>query len=188
MKKADIVVIDLSSSSDEEDGEIGSNYDFRSNSKYKMVNTPMKNETKKIKKSFDDNDEDCIILDSDPFQSIDFSKKLSITNIDKDHDDDKEKKKDQGEGGEEEEDITVVSEKGQVACRDFPHSRDHCVKFPFNATPHGSYCQKCYCYVCDSAAPCEFWTQTSGGHCHATGNDRGWNAMRRAARPTPTAH
>ncbi|PIA58569.1 hypothetical protein AQUCO_00500476v1 [Aquilegia coerulea] len=174
MDKADIVVIDLTSSSDEEeeeDGKIGS-------SMKKMVNTPMKDENKKIKEKFDDYDEDCTILDSDPFALIDVSKKLSITNID---DDGKVK-------GGEDEDISIVSEKGQVACRDFPHARDLCVKFPFNTTPHLSYCDKCYCYVCDSAAPCEFWTAISGGHCHATEKDRGWNAMRRAARPTPTTH
>ncbi|TKY74006.1 31 kDa ribonucleoprotein [Spatholobus suberectus] len=63
-----------------------------------------------------------------------------------------------------EDDLSVIAEKGQVACRDYPHSRHLCLKFPFKTTPHESYCEMCYCYVCDSAAPCKDWT---GWHCNA---------------------
>ncbi|XP_027337068.1 uncharacterized protein LOC113850705 [Abrus precatorius] len=62
-------------------------------------------------------------------------------------------------------DLFVIAEKGQVACRDYPHSRHLCVKFPFKTTPHENYCAKCYCYVCDSAAPCKYWTIAR--HCDA---------------------
>ncbi|KAF9623622.1 hypothetical protein IFM89_003549 [Coptis chinensis] len=43
----------------------------------------------------------------------------------------------------------------------------------------------CYCYVCDAAAPCKFWLNTLGGHCHATENCANWVSMREAARPAP---
>ncbi|KAF8412808.1 hypothetical protein HHK36_000778 [Tetracentron sinense] len=87
-------------------------------------------------------DEDCFILDFDPFESIDLSKKLNIS-MDDDND---------------ASDLSVIAERGQVACRDYPHSRHLCVKFPFNRTSHESYCEQCYCYVCDSIAPCKYWT------------------------------
>ena len=58
-------------------------------------------------------------------------------------------------------DIVVVAEKGQVACRDYPHPRHLCVKFPFQTTTHDKYCELCYCYVCDTAAPCKSWTSSS---------------------------
>ncbi|PNX97351.1 hypothetical protein L195_g020579 [Trifolium pratense] len=54
---------------------------------------------------------------------------------------------------------------GPVALRDYPHSRHLCIKFPFKTTARESYCDKCYCYVCDSAAPCKYWT--TGNHCSA---------------------
>lgn len=28
-----------------------------------------------------------------------------------------------------------------MACRDYPHSRHLCLKFPFHTTPHESYCE-----------------------------------------------
>uniref|UniRef100_A0A2N9F925 DEAD-box RNA helicase Q domain-containing protein n=1 Tax=Fagus sylvatica TaxID=28930 RepID=A0A2N9F925_FAGSY len=64
--------------------------------------------------------EDCFILDFDPFDSIDLSK-LSITDAHSE--------------------LSVVAEKGQVACRDYPHSRHLCLKFPFETTPHENYCK-----------------------------------------------
>ncbi|XP_050877433.1 RPM1 interacting protein 13 isoform X2 [Lathyrus oleraceus] len=89
--------------------------------------------------------EECFILDFDPFESLDFSK-LSLGNKNNTNDDDTS-------------DISIVAEKGQVACRDYPHARHHCVKFPFTTTPHESSCENCYCYVCDSVAPCKYWTR-----------------------------
>ncbi|CAK8567715.1 unnamed protein product [Lathyrus sativus] len=92
--------------------------------------------------------EEIFILEFDPFESIDFSK-LSLENKNNDDDDD------------DASDISIVAEKGQVACRDYPHARHLCVKFPFNTTSHESSCEKCYCYVCDSVAPCKYWTRSS---------------------------
>uniref|UniRef100_A0A0A8XZ50 Uncharacterized protein n=1 Tax=Arundo donax TaxID=35708 RepID=A0A0A8XZ50_ARUDO len=74
-------------------------------------------------------------------------------------------------------DIAVVAERGKVACRDFPHPRSACAKHPFNSTPHEHHCDKCFCYVCDVAAPCVFWKGT-GGHCHASDKDKRWKTMR----------
>ncbi|KAH7659140.1 hypothetical protein IHE45_16G012200 [Dioscorea alata] len=110
---------------------------------------------------------------------------------------------------EEDEDVSIVFERGQVACRDFPHSRHLCVKYPFSKTSHESYCKQkhrsfccqpalktdnlgecnfavlavmqCYCYVCDAMAPCKYWTGLLG-HCHATDTGSRWQNMRKARR------
>ncbi|XP_059669758.1 RPM1 interacting protein 13-like [Cornus florida] len=105
--------------------------------------------------------EDCFILDFDPDDAIDIPK-LAVT---RDFDD------------SDSPDLSVVAEKGQIACRDYPHSRHVCVKFPFEKTPHESYCELCYCYVCDLAAPCKCWLGPRG-HCHAIDNE-GWKLHRR---------
>ncbi|KAK9007981.1 hypothetical protein V6N11_074890 [Hibiscus sabdariffa] len=73
-----------------------------------------------LKKNTDLDMEDCFILDSNPFDSVDIAK-LSITIDDDD-------------------DLSVVAEKGKVACRDYPHSRHLCVRFPFDKTPHEKHC------------------------------------------------
>ncbi|RWR87407.1 hypothetical protein CKAN_01634800 [Cinnamomum micranthum f. kanehirae] len=69
-------------------------------------------------------DLDCIILDFDPFENIDLSKKLSI------------------EDKPSADDISIIFERGRVACRDYPHSRHLCAKFPFDKTPHESFCEQ----------------------------------------------
>nr|XP_025623316.1 uncharacterized protein LOC112715719 isoform X2 [Arachis hypogaea] len=35
----------------------------------------------------------------------------------------------------------------------------------------------CYCYVCDSAAPCKYWTQPLSPHCDADGSSY-WKGQR----------
>ncbi|KAJ1296151.1 hypothetical protein BS78_01G277500 [Paspalum vaginatum] len=83
-------------------------------------------------------------------------------------------------------DIAVVAERGKVACRDFPHPRSACAKHPFSATPHERHCEKCFCYVCDIAAPCVSW-KGNGGHCHASDRDKKWKTlrfMRQKAKPS----
>ncbi|KAL6642647.1 hypothetical protein ACP70R_020828 [Stipagrostis hirtigluma subsp. patula] len=42
------------------------------------------------------------------------------------------------------EDITVVAERGKVACRDYPHPRSACAKNPFSSTPHERHCDKLF--------------------------------------------
>ncbi|XP_043718767.1 uncharacterized protein LOC122666766 [Telopea speciosissima] len=111
--------------------------------------------------------EDCFILDFDPFESVDLSAKLSLKNDDA-------------------QEISVICQRGQVACRDYPHSRHLCAKFPFNKTPHEDHCEQCYCYVCDSIAPCKSWKKTGGvGHCDATEQGALWKYLRRQNKPAP---
>ncbi|XP_076939811.1 uncharacterized protein LOC143608746 [Bidens hawaiensis] len=82
----------------------------------------------------------------------------------------------QEDDDDDSDDIIVVSEKGQVACRDYPHPRHLCIKFPFSSTPNQSHCDQCYCYVCDSLAPCIYWGNGSGtlNHCLATDKINFW--------------
>ncbi|XP_061364069.1 RPM1 interacting protein 13-like [Gastrolobium bilobum] len=118
--------------------------------------TPIRNivclKRKEDMKRFEETEE-CFILEFDPSESLPLSK-LSLDNKNNHDDDDAA-------------DLSIVAEKGPVACRDYPHSRHMCLKFPFSSTPHESYCEMCYCYACDSAAPCKYWTQ----HCGADGGD-----------------
>ncbi|KAM1345880.1 hypothetical protein FF1_035207 [Malus domestica] len=50
------------------------------------------------------------------------------------------------------------------------------VKFLFKTTPHESYCEMCYCYVCDSPAPCGFWKPT---RCHTSEHIGDWKSRRK---------
>ncbi|KAL2527552.1 hypothetical protein Adt_12606 [Abeliophyllum distichum] len=104
--------------------------------------------------------EECFILEFDPNDSLDILEFSVSKNT---------------ESGDYP-DLHVLSEKGQVACRDYPHPRHNCVKYPFEKTPHVSHCELCYCYVCDLAAPCKKWDGASG-HCHALNNES-WNNER----------
>ncbi|KAJ0588774.1 putative nascent polypeptide-associated complex NAC domain, NAC A/B domain superfamily [Helianthus annuus] len=79
-------------------------------------------------KEFDDK-EDCFILDFNPEEDdLDLSgiEKGRLNNV------------------QDSPDVFLVAEKGQVACRDYPHSRHLCVKHPFEKTSHESYCKLCY--------------------------------------------
>ncbi|CAL1404383.1 unnamed protein product [Linum trigynum] len=102
--------------------------------------------------------EDCFILDFDPYDQPAADRKVEIV------------------GPETE--IALISEKGQVACRDYPHARHLCAKFPFERTPHQKYCSLCYCYVCDTAAPCALWEVGTSQHCHAMGQVAAWQVER----------
>ncbi|KAI5064206.1 hypothetical protein GOP47_0020876 [Adiantum capillus-veneris] len=81
-------------------------------------------------------------------------------------------------------DLVVVGERGSVACRDFPHARHLCVKFPYANTPHEKHCEQCHCYVCDIIAPCLHWGhgRQSSDHCHAIDKDDKWRKLRTQAR------
>ncbi|KAK1361128.1 RPM1 interacting [Heracleum sosnowskyi] len=105
--------------------------------------------------------EDCFILDFNPDDSL---RKLPVSN----------------KSNADSADISIVAETGQVACRDFPHSRDNCAKYPFNKTNHENYCRLCYCFVCDTAAPCYLWAGSSG-HCHAMNNEA-WKLQRKTSK------
>ncbi|XP_057480571.1 RPM1 interacting protein 13-like [Actinidia eriantha] len=110
-------------------------------------------------KEKDLDDDDCVILDCDP------DKPVVIENNDAGDSDD----------------LLIVGEKGQLACRDYPHPRHLCAKFPFSSTPHESHCHQCHCYVCDSLAPCVHWSNTTSSmdHCHATDKVEFWKLQRR---------
>ncbi|XP_068651458.1 RPM1 interacting protein 13-like [Aristolochia californica] len=149
-----MMVIEIWSSDDDAEGE-------------RMGKTgkkgPIKKERKSGMKGVKDMEElDCVILDFNPFDTAYLSKKLSVD--------------------EPDQDLSVIAERGQVACRDYPHPRQHCVKFSFSRTPHESYCEQCYCYVCDIKAPCKDWKGSEPEHCHASENDREWKNLRREAR------
>ncbi|XP_048552928.1 uncharacterized protein LOC125533317 [Triticum urartu] len=112
-------------------------------------------------------DEDCLILSADPL-AANKARPVVVPAADDD------------------EDLAVVAERGPVACRDFPHARYLCVKFPFATTPHEKHCEQCYCFVCDVAAPCATWRgHAMYGHCHASDQDKIWKTMRGAKKANP---
>ncbi|KAK1550973.1 hypothetical protein Q3G72_028100 [Acer saccharum] len=109
-------------------------------------------------KRFEEMD-DCFILDFNPYiDSINLHDHQNNTHVDggRDGDDNKEV-------------IRVIAEKGPVVCRDYPHPRNLCYKFPFDTTLHSDHCEQCYCYVCDTVAPCKFWgvDECKEAHCNA---------------------
>uniref|UniRef100_A0ACD5TTS6 Uncharacterized protein n=1 Tax=Avena sativa TaxID=4498 RepID=A0ACD5TTS6_AVESA len=114
----------------------------------------------------DDDDDDCVILDGDP------DNKPPVVAV----------KVEQipGEKDGSEEELQVLGEKGEVACRDFPHPRHLCAKFPFGTGSHANHCTMCHCYVCDSPAPCPRWGKGTlpSDHCHATDKDEKWSKKR----------
>ncbi|XP_059297437.1 uncharacterized protein LOC132050269 isoform X2 [Lycium ferocissimum] len=122
-----------------------------------------------------DEDDDCVVLEEDPDKPVEVEKNDRSGNDD--------------DGDDDSDDLVVVSEKGQIACRDYPHPRHHCAKFPFGSTPHERHCDQCHCYVCDTLAPCVYWLTgiSSGAHCHATDKDKFWKAQRQSSRKSDKA-
>ncbi|CAL9108910.1 unnamed protein product [Musa textilis] len=117
-----------------------------------------------VKGGASDDDDDCLVLDSDP------DKLIPVVDG---------KGSGGGDGGD---DLLIVAEKGQLACRDYPHPRHLCGNFPFNSSPHEEYCDLCHCYVCDSPAPCYYWGNgnSSSNHCHSTDKEGRWKSMRQS--------
>ncbi|XP_043693714.1 uncharacterized protein LOC122644165 [Telopea speciosissima] len=119
--------------------------------------------------SGDDSDDDCTILDGDPENPV------AAVN-------------DSADGSDE---LLIVGEKGQLACRDYPHPRHLCAKFSFSSTPHDKYCDVCHCYVCDSRAPCIYWGTglSTTDHCHSNDKEEIWRIERKKKQgtlpPTP---
>nr|XP_051210397.1 nuclear localization sequence-binding protein-like isoform X9 [Lolium perenne] len=83
---------------------------------------------------------------------------------------------------DDDDDCVIVAEKGEVACRDFPHSRHLCSNMPFGTTSHSKHCTMCYCFVCDAPAPCSYWGKglSVDDHCHATDKETKWKTLREA--------
>nr|KJB42396.1 hypothetical protein B456_007G150500 [Gossypium raimondii] len=71
-----------------------------------------------------------------------------------------------------------------IACRDFPHPRHDCAKFPFSLTSHEQHCELCHCFVCDTRAPCCYWGSgiSTIDHCHATDKEEMWKTLRKTFR------
>ncbi|XP_030933086.1 uncharacterized protein LOC115958947 isoform X2 [Quercus lobata] len=44
---------------------------------------------------------------------------------------------------------------------------------------------QCYCYVCDSAAPCKYWTEPEPAHCHASEHVEYWEFQKNLRRGNP---
>ncbi|XP_047981478.1 uncharacterized protein LOC125222735 isoform X2 [Salvia hispanica] len=112
----------------------------------------------------DEGDDDCMVLDGDPDNPV-----VAVN--------------DKADGGDSDE-LEIVGEKGEVACRDFPHSRHLCAKYLFASTAHEVHCGLCHCYVCDTLAPCLHWGTgaSSTEHCHASDKDEYWRAERKRAK------
>lgn len=71
-------------------------------------------------------------------------------------------------------DVCLLGATGPNALEDFPHSRESCVKHPFQDNPL-LHCSHCYCFVCDIvASACLSWSQ----HCHAKYRDVKWRKLR----------
>ncbi|KAG2243719.1 hypothetical protein Bca52824_094447 [Brassica carinata] len=112
----------------------------------------------------EDDDEDCVVLDGDPYKTKEKETTLHTCEAD--------------------DDILVLGQKGEIACRDFPHPRHACAEYPFNSTPHDKYCDMCHCYVCDIRAPCLHWCIGfhTIDHCHANDKDQIWKNQRECIR------
>jgi len=114
-------------------------------------------------------DEDCFIVGFDPTE---------ITNL---------KNLSLGENSNGvDEDVSILAQKGKVACRDYPHSRHLCGNKPFQNTPHESHCKMCYCYICEIPAPCKKWTNVSKdrslNHCDASEDSEFWRTHKNQAK------
>ncbi|KMZ58550.1 hypothetical protein ZOSMA_76G01050 [Zostera marina] len=77
-----------------------------------------------------------------------------------------------------EDEVTIIAERGQVACIDYPHARHLCGMFPFGRTSHEAHCSQCFCYVCDIPAPCNYWVGVYTQHCDATDSSHFWKNIR----------
>ncbi|XP_006651023.1 uncharacterized protein LOC102704601 [Oryza brachyantha] len=113
----------------------------------------------------DGDDDNCVVLDGDP------DKAVVVVNEER-------------PGQADPEELQIISEKGELACRDFPHPRHLCVSMLFRTNSRAEYCAMCHCYVCDSPAPCAFWGSGTKptDHCNATDKDAKWNKMRQSFR------
>lgn len=78
--------------------------------------------------------------------------------------------------------MQITATSGCVALSDFPHSREHCLKFKL-VDGAAQHCTNCYCYVCDNpASTCDEWTS----HCHAVHTSSAWQKLRNERRQATT--
>ncbi|CAA7013968.1 unnamed protein product [Microthlaspi erraticum] len=133
-------------------------------SKYRKPNSSIRT----VKDEDDDDDDDCVILDGDPDKTTNTAAAEDDDKLAKDDDDD------------DDDDVLVVGQKGEIACRDFPHPRHSCAKYSFKSISHEKYCDMCHCYVCDIPAPCPYWCigDSTIDHCHANDKEKIWKNQR----------
>ncbi|CAK8543704.1 unnamed protein product [Lathyrus sativus] len=147
--------------SEERDVSIGPDWvrQFLDMSDEELTEVVSSGEVNKPNVDVEEDDDDCVILDGDP--------EKQVTHVN-----------DSPNGSDE---LLVVGEKGQIACRDYPHPRHLCATFPYSSTPHERYCAQCHCYVCDSPAPCLKWGNglLTTDHCHATDRSETWKTLRK---------
>ncbi|CAM0953792.1 unnamed protein product [Alopecurus aequalis] len=119
-----------------------------------------------------DDDDDCVILDGDPHRPVAVAGAKGRSAV----------------GGASDDEAEIVAVKGEIACKDFPHSRHLCSDLPFSTTPHVKHCNMCYCFVCDAPAPCKYWWNglLYEDHCHATEKETKWKTLRQAFRSSTT--
>ncbi|CAM0957810.1 unnamed protein product [Alopecurus aequalis] len=126
-----------------------------------------------------DDDDDCVVLDGDPHRPV------AVAGA-----------KERSEGVGTVDEVEIVAVKGEIACKDFPHSRHVCSEFPFGSTSHLKHCSMCYCFVCDAPAPCMCWGKglLNEDHCHATDKETKWKTLRASIQvqnspaPNPEKH
>jgi len=77
-----------------------------------------------------------------------------------------------------------------------PHAREHCAVHKFvqsNVTTatvscNESYCEQCYCYVCDAPVKeCESWKTGTNPHCNGYAKNTFWEKLRKMAKRKTTA-
>ncbi|KAG2240123.1 hypothetical protein HID58_040909 [Brassica napus] len=148
-------------SSDEEDDEIVDHTDVFDDEKPNLTGhrKPVSSNV-----MVEEEDDDCVVLDGDPYKTKEKETTFHTCETD--------------------DDILVLGQKGEIACRDFPHPRHACAKYPFKSTSHDQYCDMCHCYVCDIRAPCPHWCIgiPAYDHCHANDKDQIWKNQRKCAR------
>lgn len=107
----------------------------------------------------DGEDDDCVVLEGDPHRPA----AVAVA-----------------KGRSASDEVEIVAVKGEIACKDFPHSRHSCSEFPFSTTSHVTHCSMCYCFVCDAPAPCKYWGKglSNDDHCHATDKETKWKTLR----------
>ena len=80
---------------------------------------------------------------------------------------------------DEDEDVAFVGRTGHLALCDFPHARENCAAVPFATGREHQHCENCYCYCCDKpASACKEWVS----HCKATHSDQKWRKPRSGER------
>ncbi|XBI76058.1 hypothetical protein VPH35_069336 [Triticum aestivum] len=101
----------------------------------------------------EEEDDDCWVLDGDPDGPVAVVKQERRVSL----------------GGSLDE-VFIVAEKGQVACRDFPHSRHLCSSLPFGTTSHVRHCT--------------MWGKglSTDDHCHGTDDEMSRKILRQRFR------